>query len=450
MISEAEATATVDQIMSDLTDAQTRIKTQPAQPLVSSLEGRWKGLKRVIDCKAMLEPVETSVEEKTLREISDKINHIPSSFHLHPKLNRFFEARLKAVQEGKGIDWGNGEALAYGTLINEGVPVHLSGQDAERGTFTHRHSVLNDFDTGVTYTPLNHIREGQAEYSVFNSHLSESAVMGFEYGVSLAEPKALVIWEGQFGDFATGAQVVIDQFLSASESKWQRMSGLVLLLPHGYEGQGPEHSSARLERFLQLSGKANWSICNLTTPAQIFHALRRQVKRDFRKPLVIMSPKSLLRHPQAVSSLDEFSSGKFMEVIDDPVASAKAKSVSRVLLCSGKVYYDLVADRAARKREDIAIVRVEQMYPWPAPMLTEILGRYSAAKEIFWVQEEPRNMGAWSFVNGVWSGGLDDFNKQVGGRAIQYVGREIGAAPAVGSPKVHEKEQKALLEKALT
>ena len=450
VLSDAEATAVVDGIMGQLSEAQARTKAQVPQPFVSTLEGRWKGLKKVIEEEALLAPVQTTVAAKTLHEIASKINVMPAGFKLHPKLNRFFEARMKAVQDGKGIDWGNGETLAYASLVLEDTPVRLSGQDAERGTFTHRHSVLYDFDTGETYVPLNHIKDGQAQYSVYNSHLSETGVLGFEYGFSLAEPRVLTIWEAQFGDFANSAQVVIDQFISSSESKWQRMSGLTLLLPHGYEGQGPEHSSARLERFLQLSGKGNWSVCNLSTPAQIFHALRRQVKRDFRKPLVIMSPKSLLRNPLAVSTLDDFTNNNFQTVIDDPtMASGAAKDVTRVLLCTGKVYYELVTERANRKGNSIAIVRVEQLYPWPGQQLMEIIKRYDKAKEIFWVQEEPKNMGAWAYVFSTWFGGRDNFQEQAGNKPIKYIGREIGTAPAVGSHKIHDKEQKALIDKAL-
>ncbi len=280
---------------------------------------------------------------------------------------------------------------------------------------------------------------------MYNSLLSETAALGFEFGYSLSDPKSLVIWEAQFGDFANGAQVIIDQFISTSESKWQRMSGLTLLLPHGFEGQGPEHSSARLERFLQLCGKQNLFVCNLTTPAQIFHALRRQVIRDFRKPLIVMSPKSLLRHPMAVSTIDEFTQKGFQEVLDDPTAMANAAKIKRVLLCTGKVYYDLLA---ARKRDDVAIVRIEQIHPWPGVQLVNILGKYKSAQEIVWVQEEPRNMGAWPFVFNMWMGGFDQFVDRAGGRPIRYVGREISASPAVGSEKIHHKEQEALVERS--
>ncbi|HUP58163.1 MAG TPA: 2-oxoglutarate dehydrogenase E1 component, partial [Bdellovibrionota bacterium] len=330
---EGEAQGYLDGEMQRLTEAQARTKAEPPQPFVSAFEGRWKGFRRPNE-DDLTRTYDTTVQEKTLRDIAERINLVPPGFHLHPKLARFFDTRLKAVRDGTGIDWGCAEALAYASLLNEGYPVRLSGQDAERGTFSHRHSVLNDFETGETYVPLNQIRPGQAQYEVHNSHLSETAVMGFEYGYSLADPLTLVIWEAQFGDFANGAQVIIDQFLASSESKWHRMSGLTLLLPHGYEGQGPEHSSARLERFLQLAGKNNLTVCNFTTPAQLFHAFRRQVKRPFRKPLVIMSPKSLLRHPSVVSSLDELARGSFQEALDDPEFSnpQHVAQVSQLLL----------------------------------------------------------------------------------------------------------------------
>lgn len=435
----------IDDLNAQYTQAQGIAKTLTEKPPVSAFESRWKGLKKGME-EDNFRKVDTTVPEKTLRELAAKLNKMPASFHVHPKLGRFFEARQKAIDEGKGIDWGNGEALAFATLLNEGHSVRVSGQDAERGTFTHRHSVLNDFETGETYTPLNHLRDQQGFYQVHNSHLSETAVLGFEYGYAIADPTSLVIWEAQFGDFANGAQVIIDQFISSSESKWLRPSGLVMLLPHGFEGQGPEHSSARLERFLQLCGRNNMIVCNLTTPAQIFHALRRQLKRDFRKPLVIMSPKSLLRNPMAVSELKDFSAAGFKEVIEDNV---KPTDVKRVLLCSGKVYYELLTERNNLKRTDVAIIRVEQLYPWPADQLAAAISQYKNAKDVVWVQEEPRNMGSWNYVFSTWAGGRGEpFAIKVAERGIRYVGRGLGAAPAVGSHKLHEKEQKALIDEA--
>jgi len=450
ILSEAESQAVIDAIMAKLTEAQAKTRAEKPMPYVSVFGGDWKGFKVPTEDE-LFAPVKTAVDADKLREIATILNTPPANFNLHSKLGRFLEGRLKAITDGKGIDWGNAEALAYGSLVVEGHPVRLSGQDAERGTFTHRHAVLNDTETGKKLCLLNHLADDQAPFMVHNSHLSETGVLGFEHGYSLAAPNSLVIWEAQFGDFANGAQVIIDQFIASSESKWQRMSGLTLLLPHGYEGQGPEHSSARLERFLQLSGRNNIVVANLTTPAQIFHALRRQVKWGFRKPLVIMSPKSLLRHPMAISTLDDLSKGSFEEVIDDrglrDSTSPKNEVVKHVLISTGKVHYDLFTKRAELKRFDVALVRLEQVHPFPAQKLAQILARYPNA-DITWVQEEPRNMGAWGFIHGMWSGGLSDFAAQVGNRGIRYVGRDIGAAPAVGSMKLHEIELKAFLEKA--
>lgn len=453
VVSLDEAETLTEELNSGYIQAQSKAKEEAPSPYVSTFKNRWKSLRRPSD-EDMFETVVTGVDEKTLKELAAKLHQIPKDFHLHPKLVRFVESRLKAIEHGKGIDWGNAETLAYASLLNEGHPIRLSGQDVGRGTFTHRHSVLHDFETDQTYIPLNHIRNDQPLFEVYNSHLSEMAVLGFEYGYSLSDPESLVIWEAQFGDFANSAQVIIDQFLSSGESKWQRFSGLVLLLPHGFEGQGPEHSSARLERFLQLCGKNNMFVCNLSTPSQIFHALRRQMKRDFRKPLVVMSPKSLLRHPMAVSTLSELSKGHFEEVIDDPFFSQNQEqepsSVRKVILCSGKLYYDLFAERMQRKIYGVAIVRIEQLYPWPTLKLAQILNQYQNASTFVWAQEEPRNMGAWSYVFNVWSGGFSSFQENVGNRSIQYVGRDFGAAPAVGPHKIHEIEQEDLIKKALS
>jgi 2-oxoglutarate dehydrogenase E1 component len=451
VLTDAEPTCWVDEVTAKLIEAQTKTKAEVPKPFVSAFEGAWKKLRRS-ENGDVFKPVTTAVSKETLQGLAQKLNQTPASFHLHSKLVRFLEIRKKSIEEGKGIDWGNGEVLAFASLLIEGHAVRLSGQDVERGTFSHRHSVLNDTETGEKYIPLNHLQDGQAPYLVYNSHLSESGVLGFEYGYSLADPNTLVIWEAQFGDFANGAQVIIDQFISSSESKWQRMSGLTLLLPHGFEGMGPEHSSARLERFLQLCGKQNMAICNLTTPAQLFHALRRQMKRDFRKPLVIMSPKSLLRNPAAVSDLQDFSDGSFEEVLDDRSigGSQQRDGVKKIVLCSGKVYYDLLSAKLAAKRHEIALIRLEQLYPWPSQKLAQIINQYPKTASLAWVQEEPRNMGGWSFVFNQWNGGYDSFNETVGGRSITYVGREIGAAPAVGSHKLHEMEQESLVQKALT
>ncbi|MBL7714830.1 MAG: 2-oxoglutarate dehydrogenase E1 component [Bdellovibrionales bacterium] len=446
VVSKAESDAMVAKLNEKYIEAQQVAKKDAPYSRISVFQGPWKGMGTPTETD-VFNPSNTEVSADKLKALAVELNTLPAGFNLHSKLGRFFEARLKAVQDGKGIDWGNGEALAYGSLLQEGFPIRITGQDAERGTFTHRHAVVTDSETGQKFSAFKNLKNTKAKFEVYNSHLSETAVMGFEYGYSITEPHTLSIWEAQFGDFANGAQVIIDQFLATSESKWLRASGLVLLLPHGYEGQGPEHSSARLERFLNLCGRQNMQVCNLTTPAQIFHALRRQVHRRFRKPLVVMSPKSLLRHPLAVSSLDEFTKQGFQEVIDDPTHPKAAK---RVLLCSGKVYYDLVQEREKRgKQAEIAIVRVEQLYPWPAEKLKAVLSGYSKDAQFVWVQEEPKNMGAWGHVFGTWMGATDHFALQLGGRPIRYAGRDLAAAPAVGSPKVHDSQQKDLLDQAL-
>ena len=443
VMTEAEQTAAVEAVMAKLNAALEIARKDAPHPHPQTLDGRWKGLKRGTEKDILESKPKTSVDGTTLKFISEKLNTLPPGFKPHSKLARFFETRLKAVVDGKGIDWGNGESLAHGSLLLEGHGVRITGQDAERGTFTHRHACISDFETGQKICLLNSMKPGsQGRLQIHNSHLSETGVLGFEYGYSLTDPNCLTMWEAQFGDFANGAQVIIDQFVAAGESKWSRMSGLVMLLPHGYEGQGPEHSSARLERFLQLSGRGNWTVCNFTTPAQLFHALRRQVKWDFRKPMVVMTPKSLLRHPMAISSIEEFTNGSFNEVINDVQASdaAWAKRVERVVLCSGKVYYDLLAERQNQKRSDTALVRVEQLYPWPAASLEALKKAYPAAKDWVWCQEEPNNMGAWWYVT------QQAFSQS---QKLRYAGRPWSCSPAAGSPKTHEAEQKALIAEAL-
>jgi len=383
-------------------------------------------------------PVKTTVSPELLDKCVQGLTRVPANFKLNPKIKRFLEARVQAHKEGGPVDWGFGEALAFGTLLLEGTPVRLSGQDCERGTFSHRHAVLYDFETREKYVPLLNLDEKQERFCVYNSLLSEAAVLGFDYGYSLDYPKMLCLWEAQFGDFANGAQVIIDQFIVSSESKWQRNSGIVLLLPHGYEGQGPEHSSARLERFLQLCAENNIQVANLTTPAQLFHMLRRQMRRDFKKPLVIMSPKSLLRHPAATSRMDDLTTGAFHEILDDPAAP---KNASRLILCSGKVYYDLCDYRDKNKVKDTAIVRVEQLYPLHRDRLAEIGKSYSKAR-LLWCQEESQNMGAWSFIA--------PQLEEIFGRKALYVGRDASASPAVGSLAVHRIELAAFLKDAFT
>ncbi|MFI5460315.1 MAG: 2-oxoglutarate dehydrogenase E1 component [Isosphaerales bacterium] len=389
--------------------------------------GAWTGLVS----NHSFEPVETGVAYETLRLITEKQVQVPAGFVLNPKLARLLAGRVKAMEERGTLDWSFAEMLALGSLLWEGTPVRLSGQDSRRGTFSQRHAVLVDMRTGEPWAPLNHLRDDQPEFCVYDSLLSEAAVLGFDYGYSLDEPHMLIMWEAQFGDFANGAQVIIDQFIASAESKWGRASGLVMLLPHGYEGQGPEHSSARLERFLQLCADENIQVTVPTTPAQYFHLLRRQVRRGFRKPLIVMTPKSLLRHKLAVSPVDHLTVGHFHDILDDPAAPDR---VRRVLLCSGKVYHDLFARRAeSGSQREVAIVRIEQLYPWPAAELGRALARYQSAREWVWVQEESQNMGAWTFA----APRLQDLL----GFPVQYVGRDASASPATGSKLVHDREQ---------
>jgi len=383
-------------------------------------------------------PVPTGVSADVIDKVVAGLTKVPANFKVNPKIKRFLENRIQAHKENGPVDWGFGEALAYGTLLVEGIPIRLSGQDCERGTFSHRHAVLYDFETREKYVPLLNLDEKQERFCVYNSLLSEAAVLGFDYGYSLDYPKMLCIWEAQFGDFANGAQVVIDQFIASSESKWQRMSGMVLLLPHGYEGQGPEHSSARLERFLQLCAEDNMQVANITTPANYFHALRRQMKRDFRKPLVVMSPKSILRLPAATSKIDDFVTGSFQEIIDDPRTPQSAK---RIILCSGKVYYDLDAYRVANKDADTAIVRIEQLYPLNRAKLAEIAAANTKAK-LVWCQEESQNNGAWTYIA--------PQLEEIFGRKAVYTGRDASASPAVGSLAVHKHELAAFLKDAFS
>ena len=384
-------------------------------------------------------PVTTAVSPATLDRVVSALTTIPDDFKVHSKIKRFTEGRAEAHKNGGPYDWGMGEALAVGTLLLDGLPVRLSGQDCERGTFTHRHAVFNDTETGTKYTPLNHIADKQAKFCVYNSLLSEAAVLGFDYGYSLDYPDMLCIWEAQFGDFVNGAQVVIDQFITSAETKWQRNSSITLLLPHGYEGQGPEHSSARLERFLQSCAENNIQVANLTTPAQFFHALRRQMIRDFKKPLIVMSPKSLLRHPAAVSRLEDFTTGSFHEIIDDPTGT---KQTDRVILCSGKVYYDLIDHREKNKITNATIIRVEQLYPLHRDRLSEIADAYSRDARLIWCQEEPQNMGAWTFIA--------PQLEEIFGRKATYAGRDAAASPAVGLLALHRQQLATLLHNAFT
>ena len=401
---------------------------------------RFEGSTAVFQPDFHFKPVTTGVKPDLLTRVAQGLVSVPADFKPHPKIRRFLDARAQAFKDGGPIDWGFAEALAFGSLVLEGAPVRLSGQDCERGTFSHRHAVLHDIETNATHAPLNHLAPEQARFCVYNSLLSEAAVLGFDYGYSLDYPDMLCIWEAQFGDFANGAQVVIDQFISSAESKWYRTSGIVLLLPHGYEGQGPEHSSARLERFLQICAEDNIQVANISTPANFFHVLRRQVKRDVKKPLVVMSPKSLLRHPAAVSRVEDFTGGGFHEIIDDPLFPG-GQPAARLILCSGKVYYDLADHRTRNKHLDTAIVRIEQLYPLHRKRLSEIAKKYAGA-HVVWAQEESENMGAWSWIA--------PQLEETFGRKARYAGRDASASPAVGTLAVHRLELAALLKQAFT
>jgi 2-oxoglutarate dehydrogenase E1 component len=433
-IKPEEAKAIDEEFRQRLDSALKEVKGGPPKPkTMPGFGGRWEKLTNHYSH----EPVVTRIAESVADRIADQLAAVPAGFHLHPTIKKLAEKRRDDIRGRKPLDWGTGEALAFGSLVLEGNHVRLSGQDSRRGTFSHRHAAYIDQETGKPYVPLAHLDPKQAPFDAYDSCLSEVAVLGFEYGYSLDDPSALVLWEAQFGDFGNGAQVIIDQFVTSGESKWNRASGLVLLLPHGYEGQGPEHSSARPERFLQACAEDNVQVCNFTTPANYFHALRRQVRRPFRKPLVVMTPKSLLRHPQAVSPLDEFTRGQFHEVIDDTL---KPAGVKRVVLCSGKVYYDLLARRTELKRDDVALVRLEQFYPWPEAQLRDVLERYRKASCV-WAQEESQNMGGWFFV---------EPRLRAMGFLVEFVGRDPSASPAAGSHHVHKHEQAELVEAALT
>ena len=416
------------------------------------LDGRWSHLDRRGE---EYQRGETSISAQTLADIGTALSRVPDGFPLHKTVARMLETKKKMFAAGEGFDWATGEALAFGSLLCEGFPVRLSGQDCTRGTFSQRHSGLINQDTEERYYPLNHIRAGQKRYDVIDSMLSEYAVLGFEYGYSLAEPNALTLWEAQFGDFANGAQIMFDQFISSGESKWLRMSGLVVLLPHGFEGQGPEHSSARLERFLQMCGQDNWIIANCTTPANYFHILRRQLHRNFRKPLILMTPKSLLRHKLAVSKAEDFTTGSsFHRVLwDDAEASTLAHKlkpdakIKRVVMCSGKVYYDLLEERNARGLDDIYLMRFEQFYPFPAISAMKELQRFANA-EMIWCQEEPKNQGGWSFMEPNLEWVLERMKAKH--NRLRYVGRSASASPATGLAAQHKFQQAALIDEALT
>lgn len=388
----------------------------------------------------LFHPSNTAISLELLKETAQKLSQIPEGFHLHSKIEALIQQRLQMVTDSpdvKRIDWGMAETLAYATLLWEGKHIRLSGQDSRRGTFSHRHAMWVDQSSNQKYVPLKHLKEGQGSFDIFDSSLSEYAVLGFEYGYSLSYPEALVIWEAQFGDFSNGAQIIIDQYITTSEQKWGRSSGLTLFLPHGYEGQGPEHSSARIERFLQLAGDANIQVVSPTTPAQFFHLLRRQAFRQASKPLIVLTPKRLLRAPECISSPKELAEGTFQEILEDPSFSEKAE---RLLFCNGAIYYALAAEREKRgKLKEIAIVRFEQLYPLHINQIEKVLKRYPEVKQCFWVQDEPSNMGAWDFIRPF-------LQKLLPNLPLQYAGRKRSASPAVGSHKVHEREHEAIMQ----
>ncbi len=411
-------------------------RSQDYKPLVQAFGGLWQGYKGGPD-KDVPE-VPTGIAIQRLKTLLEKLSTVPSDFNINPKAKKVLETRLE-MASGKPLDWATAEALAFASLATEGHRIRMSGQDVERGTFSHRHAVLRDTQTNAPYMPLAHLDERQAPVEIINSSLSENGVLGFEYGYSLDYPDGLVLWEAQFGDFANSAQVIIDQFISSGEDKWRRLNALVMLLPHGFEGQGPEHSSARLERFLSLCAEDNMQVMNLTTPAQYFHALRRQVKRPWRKPMIVMSPKSLLRHPKAVSELSDLEHGAFRRIIYD--THAEPSKVKRVLMCSGKIYYDLELEREKRGQDDVAILRLEQLYPISKTEIAEALVPYHKDIPVVWVQEEPKNMGAWWYLRATWG-------YIVAEHSFYGIYRRASASPATGSSNSHKLEQAALMEKA--
>ncbi len=432
VLDAAQAARIEEEFKSSLNEAlqrSTELKTAPQAP---------KAVAATTEMK--LSEVKTAVDAKALIALADRICAVPEGLKIHPKIQRLLQDRLAMVHADPAkasIDWGMGEHLAYGTLVNEGVHVRLSGQDARRGTFSHRHALWMDQVKNDKYFPLSHVSPTQAPFDVFNSPLSEYAVLGFDFGYSIAYPNALVIWEAQFGDFVNGAQIIIDQYISSSEQKWGLSTNLTLLLPHGYEGQGPEHSSARIERFLQLAGHDNTRIANVTTPAQLFHLLRAQALNATKKPLILFTPKALLRHPLCVSCLNDFSNGTFQEVVDDPTPPSQAK---KLLFCSGKIYYDLIAERQKRNSSDVAIVRIEQLYPFPKPQVQKRIEQYRGFSTCAWIQEEHQNMGPWQFIHTHLDALLE--------KPVRYLGRELSASPAVGSHTLHKKQFESLMNQA--
>jgi 2-oxoglutarate dehydrogenase E1 component len=422
-------------INENLEQGLERSKTIEKADISPFLANLWKEIRKANADDFNFSPV-TAVDEKTIRKIGHRITTLPEGVSFFRKIIKLQDERKEMIEKKGMLDWGMGELLAYGTLLKEGYPVRLSGQDTQRGTFSHRHSVLTIEDSEQKYIPLSTVSNGQAKFDVINSLLSEYGALGFEYGFALTSPQTLTLWEAQFGDFSNGAQVIIDQYISSAEEKWKVMNGLVLLLPHGYEGQGPEHSSARLERFLAISGHNNIQVVNCSTPANFFHVLRRQMHRSFRKPLVIFTPKSLLRHPRCISPLSEFTNGGFMEVIDDP--SANPEKIQKVVFCCGKLYYDLLEAKEKLQKEEIALVRIEQLYPLPLVQLREVIKHYNKAILWHWMQEEPANMGAGDFL-------LENFREV----PLKFTTRPPSGSPATGSSRLHKIQQQLLVDKAM-
>ena len=444
VLSQEEADGMVEKFLAYL-DGQFEAAKSYKPNKADWLEGAWTGLAVASgdDRRG-----ETAVSMELLREVGTALTTVPEGFNLNRKIARQLETKRRSIETGEGVDWATAEALAFGTLCTEGTHVRFSGQDSGRGTFSQRHAVLVDQENEDRYMPIDHVRPDQERFEIIDSPLSEAAVLGFEYGYSLAEPRTLVLWEAQFGDFANGAQVIIDQFIASGEAKWLRMSGLVMLLPHGYEGQGPEHSSARLERFLQLYGEDNFQVCNLTTAANYFHALRRQLRRNFRKPLIIVTPKSLLRSPEVATPLSEMGPGtSFHRVIHEIDTLVPDEKVKRVVICTGKVYFDLLHARRERKIDDVALIRIEQLTPFPNKSLPEVIKRYTKA-EIVWCQEESMNAGAWTYVDRRIENCLLQLDMKA--KRPRYVGRPEAAATATGLMKRHNAEQAKLVDEALT
>lgn len=421
-----------------LQDRLNQVKQKPLPYKFQPNEAEWQELRKAT-ADDFLESPDTSIKQDVIDRVGKALTTLPESFKPIRQIERLIKNRKEQFNDKKKLDWASAELLAYGSLLYEGFDVRLTGQDVQRGTFSHRHAILSDAETNKSYNSLSHIEGSEKDFKIYNSLLSEYGVLGFEFGYASAHPKSLTIWEAQFGDFVNGAQVIIDQFITTSETKWDKQNGLVMLLPHGQEGQGPEHSSARLERFLKMSADYNTITANLTTPANFFHILRRQLAWPFRKPLIIMSPKSLLRHPKVISDMKEFTDGKFREIIGDEYAEKTKAKVERVILCTGKVYYDLLEEQQKNNRKDVAIIRLEQIYPLAYNQLFEQLAKYKNAKDVVWVQEEPGNSGAWGFI-------LRSLYKHLDN--LDFIAKEDASSPAVGYMDIHKQMQEALIAKA--